>query len=865
MGNTNVDRSLDEKQKRVAYALNMCTVSVSQIIDYDDINILDQEYDAILNNLNLEEMPKDDALLNILKDLLDVITHFKVSELEKQFIEREYQQKMKNAIWSAVPNFGLILAAGSPLSMTVSLANQVGIGYMNYRRNKESYGLERDRQMWHLKRAAIEQFNFIRKELFDCAWRLAKTHEFPDAYRLTEKQIKQYNSILQDQDVRRKYERLEAVKDNFEAYPPFWYFIGNAANLIANDVSLNLSETSRASFRCKALEYFEKFDGIEQKGILKEDVLSALCALEHIDLLLLEATSDKDKINMLLNKAVSRSKTAFDIQQLCAITYLKIGNADKAVEILRNLVNEDYNKIVNAQMLSAVYVHSIDKYKVDYEILATRVNPIYLFPMPDGNQNVELLESKFEATRRDIVNQQMEFIVDNLARKYAIRWNVILSTFEADKRYPDDFFSEEKRSKMKRREEAERVFRNAKLKEEYQKYLANCNFELKMRQILNEMTEALFSIQLYSESDLQEKIAEKIRREIKGKRTFIDKIRKAVSESSFQMQDYVYSQNLTLESLVSPALISLKQYGSDRINHSDLSTVAALESDLLAFCVKEGIEPPEVAIEERETNNNTAHSPALFEQELFGHQAVVDQKNADFLDSMLHFVSDKTKQMNLSNDQIEVLLRDEPKFNGYFRDAAFKGNSDIEAHAIMILHDKSRKSIFAQDVDLIFTTDGIVDVHKGKADYLTPYNEVKLKDNKLLLYHCKYNHKSVDKFALADMIHDLGTKYVKSLESYVEYIPGVVTVKILLDWFKHNREAMNSNMDRVIVIPNKENLEHFGYYVQSELNMDKNLMQCYYESATGNVLGMRIVRGEGIDSKVQSLLLDHNGMLFVGR
>ena len=52
----------EEDKKRAAYALNMCTVSVSQIVDYADINILEQEYEAILNNLNLEQMPKDEAL-----------------------------------------------------------------------------------------------------------------------------------------------------------------------------------------------------------------------------------------------------------------------------------------------------------------------------------------------------------------------------------------------------------------------------------------------------------------------------------------------------------------------------------------------------------------------------------------------------------------------------------------------------------------------------------------------------------------------------------------------------------------------------------------------------------------------------------
>ena len=54
-----------KEQVKAAYALNLCTVSISQIIDYKDVNIMEQEYEAILNNLNLEQMPKDEALLKI--------------------------------------------------------------------------------------------------------------------------------------------------------------------------------------------------------------------------------------------------------------------------------------------------------------------------------------------------------------------------------------------------------------------------------------------------------------------------------------------------------------------------------------------------------------------------------------------------------------------------------------------------------------------------------------------------------------------------------------------------------------------------------------------------------------------------------
>ena len=35
--------SMDDKL-RAARALNLCTVSVAQIVDYNDINVLEQEY-----------------------------------------------------------------------------------------------------------------------------------------------------------------------------------------------------------------------------------------------------------------------------------------------------------------------------------------------------------------------------------------------------------------------------------------------------------------------------------------------------------------------------------------------------------------------------------------------------------------------------------------------------------------------------------------------------------------------------------------------------------------------------------------------------------------------------------------------------
>ena len=187
----NID-TMDQNVLRAVYALNMCTVSVSQIIDYNDIYILEQEYDAILNNINLEKMPKANALKKILVELLNTITFFRIQEIRKESIEKNYQNKVKNAIWSAIPNLNVIVA-NNPAAIAVSIASQVGIGYMNYRKEKASALTEKEKEERELRITAIEQFNALRRELFTTAWELAEEYEFDDRLRLTEKQIKQYN------------------------------------------------------------------------------------------------------------------------------------------------------------------------------------------------------------------------------------------------------------------------------------------------------------------------------------------------------------------------------------------------------------------------------------------------------------------------------------------------------------------------------------------------------------------------------------------------------------------------------------------------------------------------------------------------
>jgi len=118
----------NEKVK-VACALNLCAVSVSQIIDSKDIVVLKQEREFILNNLNLQNFIKHPALLEVIREILDTITFLEIQAGDLSLIEKQYQQNLKNAIWSAmaIPSPSILLAGGDPVTLVIGLAAQIGI------------------------------------------------------------------------------------------------------------------------------------------------------------------------------------------------------------------------------------------------------------------------------------------------------------------------------------------------------------------------------------------------------------------------------------------------------------------------------------------------------------------------------------------------------------------------------------------------------------------------------------------------------------------------------------------------------------------------------------------------------------------
>lgn len=744
-------QKIDQSVLRAVYALNMCTVSVSQIIDYNDIYILEQEYDAILNNLNLEKMPKADALKKILVELLNTITFFRIQEIRKQAIEKDYQNRLKNAIWSAIPNLSVVVA-GNPLTIAYSIAAQVGIGYMNYRKEKYQAMQKKEKEELELRITAIEQFNALRRELFTTAWELAEEYEFPDRLRLTERQIKQYNEILMDSDELRKYVRLEAIQDKFEAFPAFWYHFGHTACYIAGNPDYPLEQWEREEYITKAKQHFSHYEELNKFNILREDQMTAAFALEYADLLFLEKTPDVVKIKELISIAREMSGTALDVKQLCAIAYLKIGNTLEAATLLKQLVNEEYNTKTNAKLLSRIYVSqflqsSNLEAKWEYKTLVMRIgqeNSSYLFPMPEVMVSDEQLQKEYLKETKRLLLKDYERAIYEIRRKYTILFNAVIPAPKGCESF-EDYYGNTKTAELRRCKDIENILRNNRDREAFLLRVKEKDFRFRYLELLNEVLDMCDDLKLWRESNNHDLFIRHVKSAVFQKRNMMKEILKNIEDETFSCGDYVRMQKeLNFNEFMGGLLKKILEEVEKTIDEmNSLNSIDDAEYNLLDFCRKYEIQMGDI---ERQAAQDSYDSEVYLEDKLLGQDGIDKREHDERIKQMR--ISIQAAKSGLLKEQTKgttILLPTDEGFSTYFSNTKLSSSiKKVKVKTLAIVDEIGKK-----DSDLLLTENGVLLVERnhqkdygfGDAEYVTDmkYGEMLIFGNCNRYYNSEVN------------------------------------------------------------------------------------------------------------------------------
>ncbi|MCI2061487.1 MAG: hypothetical protein LKJ83_01785 [Eubacteriaceae bacterium] len=554
---------------------------------------------------------------------------------------------------------------------------------------------------------------------------------------------------------------MNSIKDNFEAYLPFWYFMGHTAKYIAEDKSNGLNDEARNYFLYNAKRHFEKFDSLNSYNILREDELTASFALEYIDLLLLEENTDNEKITDLINIAIKMAGNANDIIELCAVAYLKIGETTKAEKLLAILVNENFNTAANAKLLSRIYVSEFLKGSnplafTKYGILASRVASAWLFPMPDEKSNDIILQD-YELQKRYMADQkffmQKEYLdaITQFIEKYIILFNRIIP-FPVEN-VSDDCFLDTEEAHMQRHQDIYDALKSDR-GNEYRNEIRDSGFRFRSVELINEMLNALDGLQFFRENISKEYMILLIRKNItkasKDMKNIQDKLNQ---DGAFSVADYEKIQSIfSFRSLTKEFFDILQEIFISEIEKIDsLDKMDNAEFDIVQFCNDQNLS---------ERNHNNAKAIAKYEEssendyiplDVIGKYEHDESFGKATFDKMLAAIQKVSESIIEDNNQVEMIVRGDLKFELYFKNVKLKGDA-FKSKTLAIIDNHS-----FVDSDLFITCDGVVPVKHSKPSTLRNFDRVEYKGKSLSLgWPEEYSNRYVNIGNLYDLIETLG-------------------------------------------------------------------------------------------------------------
>lgn len=410
----------EERKKKAAMALNLCTTSISNILSCGNVEAMEIEYNTILNNINLQAIVKDETLLSTMRTILDTISFFRLQEGDRKRLEERHHQRMNNLLWDSMSRVGgLFVVGGNPCAIAAAVAIQAGSTFIGYKMRKKDEAIKYDDELWKLERSAMEQLHALRISLFETAWRLSDVYDFKDEWRLTIPQIDWYNEIRAELDDLIRYKKLMQYKDDFHVYPYYWYELGVAAHNVfaakkeefkkkkgeSQPQELETMQAELDLWRNNAKNHLSEFLKLDETmGLLRQDVIGADARIRHVALLAEEKSwaealeTDSRYLESVKRLAVDDPELLLKAALSYAAAYKELKNGQKkdnlekyrnnAISFFEMLVMRGNNLPMSSVYLSYLYLEA--EKKNDYaelKELAGKQNGMDIVLVPeDGDE-----------------------------------------------------------------------------------------------------------------------------------------------------------------------------------------------------------------------------------------------------------------------------------------------------------------------------------------------------------------------------------------------------------------------------------------------------------------------------------------------
>ncbi|NOR55180.1 MAG: hypothetical protein GQ531_03130 [Sulfurovum sp.] len=420
----------DTDARNAVMALNHMHASLNKIVIYNDKIILEDEYNNIINNLNLTVI-KDREIVDVITSIMDTLTAFRLSEMDKEQFQKEYEHQLDNSLTDALS--GISVSGLNPIQMASSLVISVGSSYMSYQSQQSNLKMGLDKKNWKLKKDEISELNDIRKDFLLTYWQIMKKYHMPDKWRITERQFTRFVNILKDTDNNKKQRQLLRMEKEMSVFPTYWY-----------ELSIVGHHNKDKKVELYAMRKYEELDD----ELLRHNSQYSLMLANKITYY--DFKNEKSKITELLVKIAEVDALNPERKLFSAMQYQLIGDSKKSERLLNENIDDDFLPVLSKRLKAQLYLkdNRTDLYKDMISDLLKQQNlsaTDYLYYLGEKPLPLIVKELEKEIKKINIIISKNLYGDDDLIITLPKKWvyrdidntDLIVSTNEKDYKFTE--------------------------------------------------------------------------------------------------------------------------------------------------------------------------------------------------------------------------------------------------------------------------------------------------------------------------------------------------------------------------------------------------------------------------------------------
>ena len=321
-------------------ALNLAVVSLHRITSAEDRVILDREYTSIINNLRMGEINADPELTGLYQEIVRVIQRGRLRDDERKAVKAGRYEHKQRSIREIISDNVLKTFSLNPMEWLGNLTRSCVSEYFGSAKEEEEPIRRSQDENLRLRREELDEYAELQSKLLLASWNLLNKYKLPDEYRLTDRALKNFYAVMQDDDSSRRLRRLKRLEGEFVMYSPYWFYRAGAAQ--------------EAGDKTEAGKSLGKFREV-WRPVLRRDPYKAEALKFTVEELVKDGITQESAEKILGCLAEIRANTELDDWAnniYMGMTYFTLGRKDEAVDCVLCNIDSDYETGTSGKLLA---------------------------------------------------------------------------------------------------------------------------------------------------------------------------------------------------------------------------------------------------------------------------------------------------------------------------------------------------------------------------------------------------------------------------------------------------------------------------------------------------------------------------------